>query len=121
MKSFLIVLLFLVAMSYAMPEYTLQSNNSTSNSTDDGKGEYCPSPNQLEKRKSKLATFLISFFVGNLGVDRFYLGYIWQGVLKLIVGVALCGGLGIWWIIDWVMILTNMLPAANGCKLLQDM
>lgn len=35
--------------------------------------------------RSKLSTFLISFFVGWLGVDRFYLGFVGIGVAKLIL------------------------------------
>jgi TM2 domain-containing membrane protein YozV len=32
-------------------------------------------------------------------VDRFYLGSIGTGILKLITG----GGFGIWWLIDFIM------------------
>ena len=49
------------------------------------------------KRKSKLAAFLISFFVGMFGGDWFFLskgdgGYIVAGVFKLLT----LGGVGIW-------------------------
>lgn len=40
----------------------------------------------------------IAIFPGSLGVDRFYLGDIWQGILKYFS----FGGAGIWWIIDIV-------------------
>ena len=35
----------------------------------------CPAPYQSEARKSKLTAFLLSFFLGIIGVDRFYLGF----------------------------------------------
>lgn len=39
---------------------------------------------------------LFSFFFGYLGIDRFLLGQVGKGILKLITG----GGAGIWWLID---------------------
>jgi len=49
--------------------------------------------------KSRLATTLLAWVLGGLAVDRFYLGQIGTGILKLITG----GGFGIWWLIDFIM------------------
>lgn len=97
------------------------------------------------KEKSKLAAFLLSLFLGKFGVDRFFLGYVAIGVIKCIIGVLGCcggcvvranedadskaaGGVGlfgcaifIWWLIDWILILTNNLPDGYGYPLYQDM
>ncbi len=47
-----------------------------------------------------LLAVAFSYFFGSLGVDRFYLGYTGTGVLKLLT----FGGLGIWHIIDVLLI-----------------
>ena len=53
------------------------------------------------KQYSQLGAFLISLFLGGLGVDWFVLvkghvGYIVAGVFKLLK----FGGFGIWWLVD---------------------
>ena len=56
-----------------------------------------------KKRKSWLTALLLSIIVGSLGIDRFYLGYIGTGILKLIT----FGGFGVWWLIDVILIATK--------------
>src|SRR6478735_2007012 len=54
------------------------------------------SPEVPEGDKSFVVTVLLSYLLGVLGVDRFYLGKIGTGVLKLFT----FGGYGLWWLID---------------------
>ena len=62
--------------------------------------------------KSKVVALILSIFLGELGIVRFYLGYIGTGILKLIT----CGGFGIWWLIDLIMIATGKLKPKDGSE-----
>ncbi len=60
--------------------------------------------------KDWLVALLLSIFLGSLGVDRFYLGHIGTGIVKLIT----FGGLGIWWLIDVILIATDSMTDGYG-------
>ena len=64
--------------------------------------------------KNPTIMFVISFFVGALGIDRFMLGDTTMGVLKLLTG----GGCGIWALIDWFTIM-NKTKEKNFEKIMQ--
>ena len=63
--------------------------------------------------KDWTTTALLSFFLGGLAIDRFYLGYKGLAVAKLLT----CGGMGIWALYDFIMILTNQMKDADGRSL----
>lgn len=71
---------------YAMPQYPTPEN------------DVAPA------QKSFVATWLLAWFLGWLGIDRFYLGKIGTGILKLVT----VGGLGIWSLIDVILVLCGV-------------
>ena len=54
--------------------------------------------------KNFLVALLLSIFLGNLGIDRFYLGHIGLGVAKLLLNWLT---FGIWWLVDVILIATK--------------
>lgn len=78
--------------------------------------EFAPPPPPMpiepkgESDRSFVATWLLSWFLGGLGVDRFYLGQMGLGIAKLLT----LGGFGIWALIDLILILTGNMRDAQG-------
>ena len=60
--------------------------------------------------KKKIISALLCFFLGCFGVHRFYAGKVGTGILQLLT----FGGLGIWALIDLIMILCGSFKDKNG-------
>lgn len=65
--------------------------------------------------KSRLVATLLSFFLGGLGVDRFYLGNIGMGVAKLLVGWMT---FGIWPLVDFIVVVAGAAHDGDGLPVL---
>jgi TM2 domain-containing membrane protein YozV len=64
-------------------------------------------------RKKILPAILLCFFLGFLGVHRFYVGKVGTGILQVIT----LGGIGLWVLIDFVMIIIGAFKDKEGNKL----
>jgi len=67
-------------------------------------------PNNEISEKEFLPTFLLCFIFGGIGIHRFYVGKIGTGVLMILT----IGGIGLWVIIDLIMILIGSFRDING-------
>ncbi len=69
----------------------------------------------VNKQRHFLAAFFLSFIWGVFGIDRFYLGKIWTGILKLLT----FGGFGLWAIIDLSSIMSGNMRDKQGNEMLE--
>jgi hypothetical protein len=64
----------------------------------------------IYSRRSRRAALALAFFGGILGLDRFYLGEIGTGLAKLLT----LGGLGIWWLLDLILLCSRQTTDVDG-------
>ncbi|RIX60131.1 TM2 domain-containing protein [Paenibacillus nanensis] len=63
--------------------------------------------------KSFIATLLLCFFLGGLSIHRFYVGKAGTAILQIVT----LGGLGIWLLIDFIMIIVGQFTDKQGRKI----
>lgn len=63
--------------------------------------------------KDFVVTVLLCFFLGFLGVHRFYAGKIGTGILMLLT----FGGFGIWALIDFIIIVIGNFTDSDGLRI----
>lgn len=66
---------------------------------------------EVKKKDNRwLTAVLLCFFLGSLGIHRFYTGRNGSGVAMILT----LGGCGIWALVDFVMLLLNTYTDVNG-------
>ena len=71
-----------------------------------------PQPQAVSKKKKGTAA-LLCFFLGNLGIHRFYVGKVGTGIVMLLT----LGCVGIWTLIDFIVILCGNFKDSYGLPL----
>lgn len=67
----------------------------------------------LVSTKSWVVALVLAVTVGWLGVDRFYVGHVGLGIVKLLT----CGGLLVWWLVDIILFAVDRVRDKNGLEL----
>lgn len=57
-----------------------------------------------------ITTFLLCFFLGELGIHSFYTGKTTIGIIQLLT----FGGCGIWWLVDLIMLACGSFRDGDG-------
>lgn len=91
--------LFIATMGNRFPSFKLMMIAEMLKKVDDSKMVVI----QSMQYKDPTLLLVISILAGYLGIDRFILGQTGLGVAKLLT----CGGLGIWAIVDWFLIMNE--------------
>lgn len=92
----------------------IANNSNTDSPNDSTNNEPCHSCEHTGLNEQWLITILLCFFVGSLGIHRFYNGKIATGVIQILT----LGGFGIWLIVDLILIVTQNFTDRQGNKIL---
>ena len=87
--------------NYVVPPVQVQVQSAPQNPADDS------------SQKSWLATFLLCFFFGVIGIHRFYVGRTGSAIAMILT----LGGLGLWTIVDFIVILFGNFKDGDGKKI----
>ncbi|CEN43401.1 TM2 domain-containing protein [Capnocytophaga canis] len=119
LKFLLASLLFMITFGGVYASFPVERTNGNtvtqqfvagSEDVEDDNAVTLSSPAAGTSGKSQLVALLLCVFVGAMGIHRFYLGYITEGVLQLLT----LGGCGVWALIDLIRIITGDLKPKGG-------
>lgn len=82
----------------------------TNKSEEAGKNKIEAKPREKPKQRSWRVALLLSLFLGFFGADRFYIGRTKSAIAKLLS----LGGVGVWWLSDFILIASDWRRDADG-------
>ena len=65
---------------------------------------------EVRSPKNRILAMLFCLFFGVFGVHRLYVGKFWSGLFQFFTA----GGFGVWWIIDFVLLLMGRFKDSEG-------
>lgn len=81
-------------------------------------------PTVYSEPKSRLVAGLLGIFVGTLGIHNFYLGYKTRGLWQLLLTLCTCGflapAIGIWALVEAILIFTGSIAVDGYGRPLKD-
>lgn len=101
MKNIFTLLLILAISSNAFASFPVKrtyNDSSIEIATDDNTSTAITTA--VVAGDNQIVALVLCWFLGLIGVHRFYLGDTWQGIVQLLT----LGGLGIWTLIDFIRI-----------------
>lgn len=75
-----------------------------------GKAKVSVESGKTHKQRSWRVALLLSLFLGFFGADRFYIGRTKSAIAKLLS----LGGVGVWWLSDFILIASDWRKDADG-------
>lgn len=102
------------APEYQAPQYPAPAQQQPAQAPYAGQAAYAPV--QYASPKNLLVASLLCFFLGVLGIHRFYVGKVGTGILQIVT----LGGLGIWTLIDLIMLVCQAFKDSDGYTLRWD-
>lgn len=98
-------------LNTGLPGTGLYNRKKISSSTNSSVNNYADVENNfIQKNKSKTTAALLCFFFGLLGMHRFYTGH----KLIAIIQIFTFGGFGLWFFIDFILIVTGNFKDSKG-------
>ena len=83
---------------------------SNSKTEETGKEKVSAEAKAKSKQRSWRVALLLSLFLGFFGADRFYIGRTKSAIAKLLS----FGGVGVWWLSDFILIASDWRRDADG-------
>tara|TARA_B110000003_G_C16609342_1_gene518790 strand:+ start:469 stop:798 length:330 start_codon:yes stop_codon:yes gene_type:complete len=103
MKKLLLLTFLLIFSTSAFAHFPVTKQASVENVSSVETATLTPVAPMASGGDAQLIALILCFFLGGIGIHRFYLGDTWQGIVQLLT----LGVFGIWTLVDFIMLCTG--------------